>query len=136
MDLIDFDQLAAEPERVAYELCQINLQNLGTTVAQHPGLFAFVVASYEMAKVEEARAKNAVSKAMAEYFLRSQAMPVTRAQSLVDSDPTVIAAKEAYIEAQAKVAPLRALVSGLEHRRDMILQISARQRAEYVATPK
>jgi hypothetical protein len=117
------------------ELCRINVANLESTLERHPGLFAYASAQHELAKVAEARAEWMLERKRAEAFKRTKdahaTMPANRIEREVETDQEVVSAAEHYFTQKAITARLKALVNGLEHRRDMLVQLSARQRKEW-----
>lgn len=127
--------LEADPEdvpRLVAKACAIDLGDLESTLQKHPGLYAYVVARFEMARIDEYRAKRLLEIEQAGAFkaLVEELSAVSRAEKLVDLDEDVIKQKEVVTEAYALTARLKALLAGFDHRRDMLLQISSRQRAE------
>lgn len=114
--------------------CRIDLANLDTALARHPALYAYTVAAYELSKVQEARKKWEVEEAKAFTYQALQAVDqktsVSSADKKIPNSANVKAAMESLFSIQGVVARLKALSAGLEHRRDMLVQISAKQRQE------
>lgn len=123
-----------EAQRSIANYCRINLQNLDQALERHPALFAYAVACFEMAKVQEAQKKwnLEVTKSTSYQFLMDSdpKMTVAGADKKIPSIPAVASAVAELHEAMSVVGRLKGLVDGLGHRRDMLVQISARQRQE------
>ena len=136
-DSIDFDLIlgATDPQIARSEIakfCRIDLGSLDEALSRHAALYAYAAAAFEMSKVQEARAKWHVEVTSSACFsaLRSEGLSATAADKEALLNPKVLAAKEDLFTTQHTTSLMRALVGGLEHRRDMLIQISARQRAE------
>lgn len=132
--MIDFDKLKEAPAETVAKHCSINLANLEETMQNHPSLYAYAVASYETARAAEARAKWNEERVRAEVFNQIQdeepGLAIGRTERRVDDHADVVDASAKRFRLAREVAALKALVRGLEHRRDMIQQIAARQREE------
>lgn len=131
---LDFERLEQDPGPYVAEVCALNLMNIDETLERHPALYAYAVAGYEGARIDEARAKFTMERARSQAFgelVKENA--IGTAKELVPNDPAVQRATEAWLEAKRMVAGLRALTAGLEHRRDMLIQISSRQKREQQA---
>lgn len=137
--LIDWERLRNDPEKEVARICTIHLANLMDVCVKHPAIVAYSVAMHERAKVEHERAKGRVQRVRARRFaMLSKAEPgraVRRLELDVDADAEVESAETAMYEAQERVAVLRALVEGLNHRRDMLMHLAPRQRDELRNTP-
>lgn len=134
-----WDQLAANPARLAAEVCAVDVTNLDLTLQQHPALRAWVNATHEVARIEEERAKYELTKVEATTFMAvkkvldadtGKAKTVDALKAEVAAHPDVLAAQEALINAQEKRAVLRAMADALEDRLQMLIQIAAKQRKE------
>ncbi len=127
---------ASTPERVVNVLvsnhCRIDLANLDAALSRHAALFAFAMAAFEMARVGEARAKWRADVVKGEQATRllASGKTVSAAEKTIPTVPEVKTVMEELLTAQMVTGRLRALISGLEHRRDMLVQISAKQRQE------
>jgi len=121
-------------QKVVAEYCRIDLANLDEALSRHAALYAYTVAAYEMAKVQEARAKWSLEMIKSEVFKilgqQDKRVTVAAAERRIPLAVTTQAGAQTLFDAQVLTARLRALVMGLEHRRDMLIQISARQRQE------
>lgn len=126
------------PEREAAakiaEYCTINTQDLETALARQASLYSYAVAGHEIAEVDQAKAKFSLDKAKATSYgiLLDQKpkAPDTILSKEILTLPLVTKAQDDLIRAMGVCARLKALVSGLEHRKDMLVQISAKQRRE------
>lgn len=140
MDEIQLGQLLDPnlPEERASEMvaeyCRIDLSNLDLALSRHSSLYAYTVAAYELARVQEARAKWSLEVTKSDVYQvlveKDPKVSVSAADKSIARAVTTKTAMEEMFKAQVAVARLKALVSGLEHRRDMLVQISARQRQE------
>lgn len=120
--------------RQVSEYCRINLANLDEALQRQPSLFAYASACFEMAKVNEAKAKwdmeVALSQAFQVFMDQDSKMTVGAAEKKMKSVPSVQEAVRVYHQAMQLCARLKGLTNGLEHRRDMLVQLSARERQE------
>ncbi len=136
-DLINFEALYTEPAKQAAQICTINLGDLWTTLAVHPALVAFVVASYESARISEARTKAELERTRARQYTRiveeQPKLAAGKVEMQVESTEAVEHAYNDWLDAAAKTAALKAVVTGLEHRKDMLVQIASRQKQEMKA---
>lgn len=134
-----WDALKTNPEQLAVTVCSINAADLDRTLQEHPALVAWVVAAHESAKIVEARARWELTKAEAIVTLRAKAqddpdtekpktIQVLRAE--VDASPEVGEATDHLFTTQERTAALRAMVEALRDRRDMLVQLAAKQRDE------
>ena len=131
---VDFERLAAMPEAYVAELCRIDLADIMGTLEMHSALYAYASATHEMAKVAEVQAKAEMEKVKAQTFLdlaaRDPSLPVNRLERTVEVDPAYQTLVSRYHAALRQAGILKALVGGLDHRRDMLIQIASRQRRE------
>lgn len=134
-----WDRLATEPERVAVEVCTIDIADLVGALQRHAALRAWVNAAHEKARVEESRAEWEFTKAKAVAMIHARGSldPLTKkAKSVavmeaeVDCDSQVSDAKDTVLHANTKRGALRAMSDALEDRKDMLVQIAARARME------
>lgn len=132
-------RLDAEPARVAYEVAQIDLVDLQGTLQRHPAIKAWVIASFEGARIAEERAKWELTKARAQALLKAAAEfdPSTGKRKTVDVinseadlDPKVQAAQDTLFSYERRRGALRAMVEALDDRKDMLVQLAAKQRDE------
>jgi hypothetical protein len=134
-----WDQLHQNPARLAYEIAQIDLTDLQSTLQRHPALRAWVSATYENARIVEERAKWELTKIKAIATLQAKATvdadtnknkTVAVLDAEVETNEAVLAAVAVLLEAQEKRATLKAMVDSLEDRVQMLVQLAARQREE------
>jgi hypothetical protein len=134
-----WQQLGTNPARLAAAVCFVDVIRLEETLQRHPSLRAWVNATHEVARLAESRAEWELNKARAVALLESRAqadaqtgkaktVDVLRAESEVA--PAVVAAQQELFAAQEKRGALRAMADALEDRKDMLIQLSARQRQE------
>ncbi len=134
--LLDPKTDESEASRKVSQFCRIDLQSLDIALSRHPAIYAYCAAVYEMAKVKEAKAKWDMEKAKAQAFGivmdqgRTTKITATEAAEKVKTVPLFQQAMDFLHESEVITGRLKALVDGLGHRRDMLIQISARQRAE------
>ena len=134
-----WDMLKSNPERLAKEVCSIDLIDLETTLCQHPPLRAWVTAAYETARIDEERAKWILNRTEAEILIATRktfdghtGKPKTVAvvNAEVETHEEVIAAKHTYLEKMRVRTALEAMVRTLTDRKDMLVQIAAKHRQE------
>ena len=134
-----WDRLAAEPERVASEICSVNAVSLDTTLQQHASLRAWVNAAHEAAVIQEKRCKLAVTKARARALLKAKETSDTHTgktktvqvlDAEVETDEEVVKTENLLLDAEEKRGALRAISNAGEDRLQMLIQISAKQRQE------
>lgn len=117
--------------------CSINLADLETALARHSALFSYAVAVHESAKVDEARSKwekeKAEAKAYSDLLREDPKVAIGAAQLRIKTMPVYEKAVGEHLETQVVLGRLKALVNGLEHRRDMLVQLASRQRAEMMS---
>ena len=124
-----WDRLSTEPGRLAAEVCLIDTTKLYATLQGHASLHAWVIAAHESAKIEEERKKWEVTKARAKAYIGSVGTVGDR-QAAVEMTWEVQQAQEALFAVQEKRGALRAMADALVDRKDMLIQISAKQRQE------
>lgn len=134
-----WQQLRDNPSLLAATVCSVDVVNLDETLQHHASLRAWVGATYEMAEIEEERAKWELTKARALAMMKAKETPDEKTQKAkildvlkaeVEMDEQVMACMEAYLSAGEKKAALRGMIRGLEDRKDMLVQIAAKQRLE------
>lgn len=129
-----WDKLRDDPAALAAEVCSIDLVNLHMSLQMHAALRAWVGAAHESARVAEARVNWDLTKARALAMLRFGEVggrpPKHVLDARVEGDDDVIELTEALLNAQEKRGALRAMSDALDHRRDMLVQLAAKQRQE------
>lgn len=129
-----FEKIALNPEVTLAALVHINLADLRAALVAHPSLFAYFSAKAETANIAEKRAKNQRDQVRAEVFNETSApdvkLAIDKIKSLVEVHPRVKEAEEAYLKAVHTYKMLDRLCQSLEHRRDMLVQLNARQRKD------
>lgn len=137
--VLDLATPEVDARSIITDFCRINLADLDTTLTYHAGLYAYAVAVHEMAKVNEARAKmnrEKVEATVADQLLRVKNPETGKYPSATEVGLTMkldnryAEATEAFFNAQQIAGRLKAVTAGLEHRRDMLVQLSAKQRKE------
>lgn len=132
-------RLAVEPTRLAAEVCFVDVTNLDATLQKHPSLRAWINAAYESARIEEERARWDVTRARALQMLAAKSAldehtgkykSVVVLEAEVDGSERVKETMDTLLAAQEKRGALRAMAQALEDRKDMLIQISAKQRQE------
>ncbi len=134
-----WDLLTTNPSLLAKKVAEIDLIDLERTLQEHPGLRAWVGAAYETARIREEEAKWGLTKAKARAFIEAKKeldpdtgkwKSVATLEAERDLSEEVNDATNELHEAQALRGSLRAISDALQDRRDMLIQISARQRQE------
>lgn len=130
---INLQQLFAKPAEVIADLVTIDINNLEEDMVNHPRLVAWATVTYENTRALAEAAKWDVeymtSQAYHELFAK-EGMSIGKAEKLVGSDIKVTNQQKKHQALRRQVVVLRALVTALDHRKDMIVQIAARQRQE------
>lgn len=133
-----WEQLAKNPTTLAATVCTIDVVNLNETLQRHPALRAWVNAAHEAARIAEARAEWEVTKARARALLvlrnltdaNGSKKTVQVLEAEVEDHEQVQGATQRWLDAQEKRGALRAMADALEDRKDMLIQIAAKQRQE------
>ena len=134
-----WDRAIKDPALLAHEVCSLDLNDIEGALQKQPALYAWVSAAHEGARIEEERARWNVTKAEAVAMLTAKAFrdphtdkpkTVGVLQAEVDVDDEVGLRKSVLFAAMEKRAALRAMTDALSHRRDMLVQLAARQRDE------
>lgn len=135
-----WEQLSDNPARLAAQVCLIDVHNMDRTLQRHASLRAWVNAQHETARVEEERAKWELTKTRARVLLQDVRMTADSqtgktktkdvAEAEVELHDDVVACTEALLTAQQKRGALRAMADALEDRKDMLVQIAAKNRRE------
>lgn len=134
-----WDRIRGNPGELAREICSIDLVNLDETLERHAGLRAWINAAFETARINEERAKWELSKVKARALLRIRGEPdpstkKTKTVQVIDAevelDEEVVKATERYLTAGEIKGALRGMADALGDRKDMLVQISAKQRQE------
>ncbi len=134
-----WERLQKDPGRMAHEVCSIDLVNLEITLQHHAALRAWVTAAHETHRILEERKKWELTKTKArilklarevkdEFTGKLKTTAVLEAER--DDHPEVADAVEALLQQQQTRGTLRAMVEALGDRKDMLVQLSARQRKE------
>lgn len=133
-DLLELETDEREAHRQIAKYCRIDLAALDTALERHPALFGYSVACHEMAKVRESQAKWDLEVALAQAFEivtnQDAKLTATAADRKIKMVPIVQGAAKAHRDAMVVCSRLKGLVNGLEHRRDMLVQIASKQRKE------
>lgn len=131
-----WEQLEANPSRLAAAVCFIDATRLNQTMEGQPGLRAWVSAAYEVARSEESSAKWEVTKARARALIHAKQTKDEGGKSRTDktaeaeADLAIDAEMQRLIAAEKKRGALRALSTAMEDRKDMLIQLSANRRQE------
>lgn len=131
-------RLQSDPAALAALVCFIDIVDLDTTLQHHAALHAWINAAHEVARVDEERARWALTRDRAVALLQARGVdPHTKKPKTVDvldaeadSSDAVQSATAALMAAQEKRGALRAMASALEDRKDMLIQIAAKRRQE------
>lgn len=130
--MINWEKLKEDPAYECSRLCQINTANLVDALEKHAALYAYVNALYEKARATETRREWQYEQEKAQVFaqLRAEGTAIGEASETAELNEQVKEARKAYMKAEEKRRLLWALVDSLDTRKDMLIQLSARQRAE------
>lgn len=132
-------RLDENPAALAREVCFVDVVNLDETLQQHAALRAWINAAYESARIIVERAKWDETKARALGMLRAKSAvdpdtgkfkTVQILEAEVDADERVERTVQLVHTAQDRAGALRAMSKALEDRKDMLVQIAAKQRQE------
>jgi len=138
VEYIDFDALRKDPARTIAAVCRINMGDLLTVLETHPGVYAYAVASLEVAKAREARVaiglKRAEAATVKGLLSTDEKLAEWKARRLLVDNTEVRWHTDRLLRMQRRVGILTALVEALQTRRDMLIQLAARARSEYNAT--
>jgi hypothetical protein len=134
-----WERLSSDPRRLAAEVCLIDMSRLDEMLQRHPSLRAWINAAHEVARAEEERAKWELNKAKTRSYLASKkekdpdtGKPKTVGvlEAEVEQDEEVQKVTDHLLSLTQKRAALRAMADALEDRKDMLIQIAAKRRAE------
>lgn len=130
--VIDWEELHKNPEYEVARVCTINTANLEHALENHAAIYAYANAAYAKARADKGRVEWQYEQAVARAFadLREEGKAIGEAKETAETDEAVRTLKKKVLEADREVRILYALVQGLEHRRDMLVQLAARERAE------
>jgi len=135
-----WQDLADNPAALAREVCAVSIVDLDDTLQKHPALRAWVGASYEAARIELERRAWEVTKTRSLALIavnedatgrdgkKSKTVGVMEAE--VNARADVMEAEEGRLAQAEVVGALRAMTIALEDRKDMLVQLAAKQRLE------
>jgi hypothetical protein len=127
-------RLRSDPAQLAAEVCTVDVVALDETLQKHPALRAWVNAAHEVARIAEERLKWELTKTRAVVLLREKKRGPNKTVSVleaeVDSSVEVEEATNKLLAQQEVRVALRAMANALEDRKDMLIQIAAKQRKE------
>lgn len=124
--------LYANPAQVMAELVVIDLVDLERCLAKHALLYAFIVGTCEQEKAMAAAAKGDLDFILSQETLRNRETMSSNvgAEQVAKIGVRYIAQLKKKQEHDRRSGILKRFVDALDHRRDMIVQIAARQRQE------
>ena len=132
--MIDFTALKDMPAEEVANLCAIDLNYMETTLQNHASLYAYAEASYETAEYTKAVAAVYLDRAKDDAFNTIQqdepGLAIGKTDARVGAMEAVRSAQDHLLECSKDSGMLKALIKGLQHRKDMLIQISSRQKAE------
>lgn len=139
-------RLQDDPAALAAEVCSVDVANLDQTLQRHAALRAWVAAAFEVARITEERLKWELTKMRAMVLLTAkiQRDPHTGDEKGKNQKVKTLAVLEAEVDTHCDVQDcttalhnqqeikgvLRAMTTALEDRKDMLIQIAAKQRQE------
>jgi len=132
---INKEAVLKDSQKEISELCEIDLDDLGLCLKQHPILYGRAYDYYEKAKASVSSQKWKYEQAKTKAFseLRDGGMAIGAAKERAEVEPEVIDAYNKLLEAEKRAGIFHALVRGLDHRKDMLIQLSSREKKEYGA---
>ena len=132
-------KLTDDPARLAAEVCSVDVVNLDDTLQHHAALRAWVSAAHETARINEERIKWEETKARAIALLAAKAIPdpdtgKSKTVAVLNAEVDLTKAVQTIVDRlhnqQEIRGTLRAMTNALEDRKDMLIQIAAKQRKE------
>ena len=128
---IDVERLLREPEVVIAEMVYVDLMDLEGVMAHQASLFGHIVGLCTKAKALAAASKFDLEFVASQVF-REQPVgtSVARADRLVKEHVRYQAQLSKLKKLDKAYDVYKGLLQAFEHRRDMIIQIAARQRQE------
>jgi len=118
-----------------YARTKIDRTDLDAELTEQSALYAWWATLLAEAEfhADIAQRQLDVSEANVVTRLRREKSPATIIHDIRKGDSEYVAANEAYITAKRAAAIIRAMVRALEHRREMLVALSYRQKREYEA---
>jgi len=116
----------------------INEGDLSGEFRRHAGLFAFYSTAHELALREEKRIKAELDRlgAVVDYNARREAtmagkkLTETMVKNTVITNPDFVEKQNELFDAEQKTGLMKTAKDAMIHRRDMLVQMGANQRAE------
>jgi hypothetical protein len=132
---IDAKEVLTNPHEEISRLCEIDLDDLEGCLRNHAVLYGKAFSYFQAAKARENHEKWLYERSKTNAFsdLRDKGAAVTAAKEQSEVAPEVIDQFEKYLEAEKRTGIFYALLKGLEHRKDMLVQLSSREKKEYGA---
>lgn len=132
-------ELDRDPNQLASSVLSVDATRMSETLQQHPSLRAWLISAYETAAIETEQAETRLTKAKARALLKAKeeddphtekpkTVPVLTAE--VETNPEVLKAEDEYFIAKKKKAGLAAMSKAGEDRLQVLIQLSANERAE------
>jgi hypothetical protein len=114
-------------------LLVINTANLSTEMSNQPSLYARASYLYSMAKRYTANCKMAMEIKYAQIFRDYRVDNAEKTcDTYVKDHPDFRKIRQMYIDAEHQEFAIRALVDGLQHKKDMLIQLGATLRQEMI----
>tara|TARA_R100001086_G_scaffold248930_1_gene187061 strand:+ start:417 stop:851 length:435 start_codon:yes stop_codon:yes gene_type:complete len=121
---------------IGKELSKINADNLTQELVQHPMIFQQYMSLISLSKKELDQASSSLnlisSRLRKEHkqFAQLKKLTAKDLDDLVFTDDEYIEADKKVIEATHKYLTIKGMVSALEHKKDILVQLSANSRSE------
>lgn len=131
------DSDSRDVANIAGWLSSVDRSDLSGALETQSEYYGYLAMLWEAARFLEGRAKAALEQTKAATFstLTSQGKSAAAANGMLPTQTAVVEAEDTYRKAALVSGRYRGLLHALDHRRDMLVQLSARQRAELDSTP-
>lgn len=132
---VNAEKVLSNPEEEISKLCEIDLDDLTNCLKEHSVLYGRAYVYCEKAKAQASAEKWRYEQAKTQAFskLREDGMAIGSAKEQCELESDVVALYEKLLKAEKKTGIFYALLRGLEHRKDMLIQLSSREKKEYGA---
>jgi hypothetical protein len=133
-----WQRLRTSPAQLAAEVCSINIVQIDETLQMHASLRAWVNAALEVARIDEAKLTWHETKTRAAILLMlkridpdtNKPKTVTMLDAEAIQQPELQKITEQILKQKEITGGLKAIEKALEDRKDMLIQIAAKQRKE------
>jgi hypothetical protein len=121
------------PHEEISRLCEIDLDDIQGCLRNHAVLYGRAYSYFQAAKAKENQEKWEFEKLRSKTAakLRERGVAVTASKEEAEVDPDVVDQYKRFLLAEHRTGIFYALLKGLEHRKDMLVQLSSREKKEY-----